>query len=83
MERGINFQYTPNGNNRKFLDITICVAPLQNWTDGQAVTNVWQPFSSKRRYIEWHNERCLERTSCGDFPNDRTGLIREEDYDLD
>lgn len=83
-ERGIIFRYTPNGNNRKFLDITICAAPLQNWVKGQTVTNVWQHFGSKRRYVEWHNKHCLEtRTSCGFFPNDRIGLIREEDYDLD
>lgn len=83
-ERSIIFRYTPNGNNRKFLDITICAAPLQNWEKGQAVTNVWRDYcSSKRKYIEGHNKLCLERTSCGFFPDDRIGLIREEDYDLD
>lgn len=83
-ERGIIFRYTPDGNTRKFLDITVCAAPLQNWTDGQAVTNVWQHFGSKRRYVEWHNKTYLKSfTSYGDFPDDRTGFIREEDYDLD
>lgn len=83
-ENRIIFRYTPNGNNRKFLDITICAAPLQNWTDGQAVTNVWRNYGSKKRYINEHNKYCLKiMTSCGFFPNDRIGLIREDDYDLE
>ena len=83
-ENRIIFRYTPNGNSRKFLDITICAAPLQNWEKGQAVTNVWRTYGSKKRYIDEHNKFCIEtRTSCGFFPDDRIGLIREEDYDLD
>lgn len=83
-ERSIIFRYTPHGNNRKFLDITICVAPLQNWEDGQAVTNVWRYYGSKKRYIDEHNKWCRKKmTSSGFFPDDTIGLIREEDYDLD
>ena len=83
-ENRIIFRYTPNGNSRKFLDITICAAPLQNWEKGQAVTNVWRNYGSKKRYIDEHNKFCIEtRTSCAFFPDDRIGLIREEDYDLD
>lgn len=82
-ERSFIFRYTPNGNNRKFLDIRICVAPLQNWIGGQDVTFVWKPHGSKKKLIEWHNERCRERTEYGYFPEDTIGMIREEDYDLD
>lgn len=55
-ERSIIFRYTPNGNNRKFLDITICAAPLQNLEDGQAVTNVWLLYGSRKKYIKEHNK---------------------------
>ena len=84
-ERSFLFGYTPNGNNRKFLDIKICVAPLQNWEDGQDVTYVWKSFGSKKEYIEWHNEWCGRAftVECGYFPEDTIGLLREEDYDLD
>lgn len=82
-ERSFIFRYTPNGNNRKFLDIRICVAPLQNWIGGQDVTFVWKPHGSKKKFIEWQNERCRERTEYGYFPEDTIGMIREEDYDLD
>lgn len=82
-ERRIIFRYTPNGNNRKFLDITICVAPLQNLEDGQCVTYVWKSFSSKKKFIAYCNKLCLARTSYGYFPEDTIGFIREEDYDID
>ena len=82
-ERSFIFGYTPNGNNRKFLDIKICVGPLQNWIDGQYSTYVWMHSESKRRFIEYHNEWCLKRPSYGYFPEDTVGWIREEDYDLD
>lgn len=82
-EREFIFRYTPNGNNRKFLDIMICVAPLQNWIGGQCVTYVWEPFGSKKKFIAYNHKLCLQRTSYGYFPEDRIGLIREEDYDLD
>lgn len=82
-ERRIIFRYTPHGNNRKFLDITIRVAPLRNLEDGQCVTYVWEPYGSKKRFIARRNEWCLTRSSYGYFPEDTIGLIREEDYDLD
>ena len=84
-ERSFIFRYTPNGNNRKFLDIRICVAPLQNLSGGQDVTYVWKSFGSKKEFIEWHNEWCSRTftVECGYFPEDTVGIIREEDYDLD
>lgn len=82
-ERSFTFRYTPNGNNRKFLDIKICVAPLQNWEDGQCSSYVWMHSKSKKRFIESHNESCRRRTEYGYFPEDTIGIIREEDYDLD
>lgn len=82
-ERSMTFRYTPHGNNRKFLDIRICVGPLQNWIGGQCVTYVWEPFGSKKKYIAYHNNQCLARSSYGFFPEDTIGFIREEDYDID
>ena len=82
-ERRFTFSYTPFGNNRKFLDIRICVAPLKNWIGGQDDTYVWKLYGSKRKFIERHNERCRRRTEYGTFPKDPVGIIREEDYDLD
>lgn len=82
-KRKFIFRYTPDGNNRKFLDIRICVGPLQNWIGGQCVTYVWEPFGSKKKFIAYCNKLCLARSSYGYFPEDRIGFIREEDYDID
>lgn len=84
-ERSIDFGYTPHGNNRKFLDIRICIAPLQNWIGGQYVHYLWKGYGSKRDFIKRYNEHCrkVHTAECGYFPEDRGGYLREEDYDLD
>lgn len=84
-ERSFSFGYTPHGNSRKFLDIRICIAPLQNWVGGQYVHYLWKGYGSKRNFIKCHNEDCrnIHNVECGFFPEDMNGYIREEDYDLD
>ena len=83
-ERMISISYTPHGNFRKFLDIKICFAPLQNWHDGQCHAYIWKGYGSKRNFFEMYNEDMREaRPDCGYYPEDPLGPFREEDYDLD
>ena len=83
-ERMISISYTPHGNFRKFLDIKICFAPLQNWHDGQCHAYIWKGYGSKRQFVDMYNEDMRDiRSDCGYYPEDPTGLFREEDYDLD
>lgn len=44
-------RFTPRGNNRKFLDITIVLAPHDNFIEGQCIWKVWAHYQSKREYL--------------------------------
>ncbi len=72
-------RYVPNGNKRKFLDITVVFAPLSNWDRGQCYWRVWAHSSSKRRYIEMHNQGWKK---CG-ASNIEDVLLNPDEYDLD
>jgi hypothetical protein len=72
-------RYTPMGNKRKFLDITVVFAPLSNWSEGQCYWRVWAHSSSKREYIETHNQGW----EVFDPPNLEEILLDPEEYDLD
>ncbi len=55
-ERSISLQFTPHGNKRKLLDITVVIVPDANRA-GQTAWNVWQEYGSKAEYIRVYNER--------------------------
>ncbi|MBO5111466.1 MAG: hypothetical protein J6D21_12220 [Clostridia bacterium] len=69
-------RYTPNGCKRKFLDITLVFAPLENWAGGQCAWRAWAHYPSKRAFIDQHN-KTWERHGKTDL------LLNPEDYDLD
>lgn len=71
-------RYTPNGNKRKFLDITVVFAPLSNWSGGQCFWRVWAHSSSKQKFIETHNQGWKK---CS--PNLEEVLLNPDEYDLD
>jgi hypothetical protein len=82
--RSFGIRYVPNGNKRKFLDITVYFAPLSNFERGQCGWCVWSRAGSKRDYIRKHNESYLAQRAYG-VPEDMItpNLIDESDYDLD
>ncbi len=53
-EREIGVRFTPVGNPRKVLDITVAIYPLEN-PHGLVSWCVYAGFGTKRRYIEKHN----------------------------
>lgn len=75
---GIRFK--PNGNTRKFLDITVVIAPNENFVDGQCCWYVWAHYPSKRQFIEESNRKSLEH-----LPKEiaERFIINPEDFDLD
>ncbi|MBQ8414341.1 MAG: pantetheine-phosphate adenylyltransferase [Clostridia bacterium] len=75
---GIRFK--PNGNTRKFLDITVVIAPNENFVDGQCCWYVWAHYPSKRRFVEERNRERFEH-----LPEEiaKRFIINPEDFDLD
>ena len=84
-EESFGVRFTPRGNNRKFLDITIVFIPHGNWTDGQCYWRVWAHHPSKREYIEENNNRILEDVNEHGIPRECVEglLINPDAYDLD
>lgn len=84
LERSFGVRYVPNGSKRKFLDITVAVAPLSNFEGGQCVWRVWGHFTSKREYIQKKNQSAQELREYG-VPDHviAAQLIDESEYDLD
>ena len=82
-ERSFGVRFTPNGNERKFLDIKLAFLPHSNPTQGQCVWYVWQYYESKREYIEEHNNHELQfHEKCGEYAPP-LNLIDPDMYDLD
>ena len=80
--RSFGVRYTPHGDRRKFLDIAVTFVPLSNALAGQCTWRVWGRHSSKREYIEQHNE------SWARFSNDyklssSNMMLDPNDYDMD
>lgn len=75
---GIRFE--PNGNTRKFLDITVVIAPNENFVDGQCCWYVWAYYPSKRQFVEESNRETIER-----LPKEvaEIFIINPDDFDLD
>jgi hypothetical protein len=54
-ERIIWIYFTPYGNPRKMLDVTVSIFPDEN-PQGQAIWNVWHRHGSKSAFIKYHNK---------------------------
>lgn len=53
--RYIRLFFTPHGNPRKMLDVTVVMVPDEN-PQGQVVWNIWHPHGSKSEFIKHHNK---------------------------
>lgn len=72
--RCITVRFTPHGNSKKILDITVILVPDRN-PAGQVEWNVWHPFGSKAAFIQFHNTTWSKRQNCDHL------LLRAEDFD--
>lgn len=83
-ERSIRVSFTPAGNPRKMLDVTVVLVPDQN-LPGQAGWNVWHGYGSKKAFIEHHNALRSEirkrLQSFGMDSDDSMPFLKEEDFD--
>lgn len=79
-ERRFGVRFTPNGNVRKFLDITVAFLPYSNPAQGQCVWRVWGRYKTKRAYIEAHNHDQMQDHEMYGVP---LHLIDPDMYDLD
>ncbi len=76
-DRIFGIRYTPNGNKRKFLDITTMFVPMENREKGYCAWCVWWSRGSKLAYIQEHNN------TWSNFKWSKAALLNPEDYDLD
>jgi hypothetical protein len=79
-ERNFGIRFTPNGNVRKFLDITVAFLPYSNPVNGQFVWRVWKGYKTKRAYVEAHNH---DRQQDHEMYGVPLHLIDPDMYDLD
>ena len=77
-KRSFGVRYTPYGNKRKFLDITVTLLPLSN-NSGLCSWRVWGYSISKRDYIESYNT--MKKRFSG--MHGGAELLNPDDYDLD
>ena len=79
-KRQFGVRFTPEGNPRKLLDITVHFIPLKN-PEGQCGWFVWMYNGSKRAYIEEYN-RSWGKIMQMHHPAG-VNLLNIDDYDLD
>lgn len=79
-ERSIYINFTPVGNSRKMLDITVVFVPDQNPL-GQTGWNVWHAHGSKKAFIEYHNKIWKRVRAVETNPDSCLPLLKEEDFD--
>lgn len=79
-ERTILVWFTPHGNSRKTLDITVAFVPDAN-TAGQGTWNVWQKYGSKKAFIEWHNKIWKRVRAFETDENACLPYLKEKDFD--
>lgn len=74
--RAVGLRFTPEGNGRKRLDVTVHFIPLRN-PAGQCAWCVWRFFGSKRAFVQHHNE------TWSAFQPGGAALLNEKELDLD
>ena len=79
-ERSIYINFTPVGNPRKMLDITVAFVPDQNPL-GQTGWNIWHAHGSKKAFIEYHNKIWKRVRAIETNPDSCLPLLKEEDFD--
>ena len=79
-KRQFGVRFTPEGDPRKLLDITVHFIPLKN-PEGQCGWCAWRWYGSKRAYIEKHNRTWGEIVE--EHHAQGIKLLNPDDYDLD
>ena len=79
-KRQFGVRFTPEGDPRKLLDITVHFIPLKN-PEGQCGWCAWRWYGSKRAYIEEHNRTWGEIVE--EHHVQGIKLLNPDDYDLD
>ena len=72
-EKEFVFRYTPQGNSRKMLDISVHFLPMKN-PEGQCCWCVWKDCGSKENYIKDYNETWEDSLNME--------LLNPDDFDL-
>ncbi|MGN0514809.1 MAG: hypothetical protein ACI4GD_11055 [Lachnospiraceae bacterium] len=75
--QSLGVSFVPKGNERKRLDITVFVAPLENYEAGSSSWYVWKGHKDKLSYIDWYNQQ--EESLKAHKP---CNYIRPEDFDI-
>lgn len=75
-KRAIGVRFTPEGDGRKRLDITVHLIPLKN-PAGQCAWCVWRFFGSKRAFVQQYNQ-----TWSAHQP-DSAALLDENELEMD
>lgn len=78
--RWIAVKFVPHGNPRKTLDITVALVPDEN-PEGKVQWNVWQPWGSKKAFIEHHNKLWKRVMVYESNPDSCLPLLKEKDFD--
>ena len=79
-ERSIHINFTPVGNPRKMLDVTVVFMPDKN-PGGQTGWNVWHRCGSKKAFIEQFNVTWSKNRTWSSNPNACPPILKEEDFD--
>lgn len=75
-KRAIGLRFTPEGNGRKRLDVTVHFIPLRN-PAGQCAWCVWRFFGSKQAFVQQHNQTWSAHQHYG------AALLDENELELD
>jgi hypothetical protein len=78
-ERIIWIYFTPYGNPRKMLDVTVSIFPDEN-PQGQAIWNVWHRHGSKSAFMKYHNKTWKMLRNFESEENSYP-LFKESDFD--
>ena len=70
---GYTIRFKAHGNKRKFLDIRVTLAPMENPMDGQDSWYIWKGNKSKRNFIEKYNLK---------LNTFKEKILNPDDYDL-
>ena len=79
-EQRIRLTFTPLGNPRKMLDITVAFIPHEH-RQGGIQCNIWHPYGSKKAFIEHYNKITKRVQAMEGDTDDSLPLLNEEDYD--
>ncbi len=85
-KREFGVRFTPEGNTRKRLDITVWLIPLKNFEKGQCGWCVWWHSGSKEAFIRSHNNQMMDlikRCEKMKVKGPAVNLLNTEDFDMD